>query len=122
VFYATEPSVSGSVYSATHDISRGPQRSNESIAIMMLQLNPPLPVNTSKGRGLAHILIDYGCEQSLIWVTALENGQMWCVPNHELRAEANWTMGRPNPERKAESRPTEQLRHPKLSPSIPQSA
>ncbi len=33
---------------------------------MMLQLNPPIPVETPKGRGVAQVLIDYGLEHNLI--------------------------------------------------------
>ena len=35
---------------------------------MMMQLNPPLPVTTPKGRGLAHMVIDYGPEADIVWV------------------------------------------------------
>lgn len=35
---------------------------------MILQLDPPLPMRTPKGDGLAHFVIDYGAENHLIWV------------------------------------------------------
>ena len=35
---------------------------------MITQLNPPLPLRTSKGDGLAHFVIDYGPESHLMWV------------------------------------------------------
>jgi hypothetical protein len=60
---------------------------------MLLQLNPTLPLVTSKGDGFAHFLIDYGQEHNLIWVVFLkENGECWCLPNKEVRLEANFTM------------------------------
>ncbi len=33
---------------------------------MITQLNPPLPMETSKGGGWAHFLIDYGPESALL--------------------------------------------------------
>lgn len=64
------------------------------------QLNPPLPVLAlEKGKGLAHAVIDYGPEHNLIWVTAIdETGEIWCVPNPQIRMPRNWTMGRYIPE------------------------
>lgn len=35
---------------------------------MMMQLNPPIPVWTPKGEGIAHALIDYGLEHDLLVV------------------------------------------------------
>ena len=62
---------------------------------MLLQLNPPLPVETPKGPGLAHVLIDYGIEHDLLWVVFIdETGECWTVRNQEVRAQGNWTAGR----------------------------
>jgi hypothetical protein len=62
---------------------------------MLTQLNPPLPVETPKGRGYAVAVIDYGIEHSLLWVTALDaSGEVWCVPNSEVRMQPNWSAGR----------------------------
>lgn len=62
---------------------------------MMLQLNPPIPLYTPKGKGLAWALIDYGVEHNLMWVVALdENGEIWTFQNPEVRAQNNITMGR----------------------------
>lgn len=62
---------------------------------MFTQLNPPLPLDTPKGRGYALAVIDYGLEHSLIWVTALnDTGQIWCIPNSDARMLPNWTAGR----------------------------
>ncbi|GEM_PF-1631499 len=63
---------------------------------MFTQLNPTLPLHVlGKGNGYALGLIDYGQEHHLIWVTALDSGEIWCAPNPEVRMLANWTMGRP---------------------------
>jgi hypothetical protein len=61
----------------------------------MLQLNPPLPVTTPRGAGLAHFCIDYGPESHLMWVVFLDaNGECWTVPNPEIRMASNWSLGR----------------------------
>ena len=63
----------------------------------LLQLDPPLPLNTPKGPGLAHVMIDYGPEHHLIWVVFLDtNGECWAFPNPEIRMRSNPTMGRPS--------------------------
>jgi hypothetical protein len=62
---------------------------------MLTQLNPTIPMATSKGDGLAFAVIDYGIEHSLLWVVALSaSGEIWCVPNAEVRVAANWSAGR----------------------------
>ena len=62
---------------------------------MFTQLDPPIPLDTPKGAGLAMAVIDYGLEHSLLWVVALdESREIWCVPNSEARAQKNWSAGR----------------------------
>ena len=61
----------------------------------MLQLNPPLPVVTPKGKALAHVLIDYGPEADLIWICFQDTGEIWCWQNQEVRAGKNITFQRP---------------------------
>jgi hypothetical protein len=62
---------------------------------MITQLNPPLPLETSKGGGWAHFVIDYGPESALLWVVFMDaDGACWTVPNPEVRMSFNWTMGR----------------------------
>jgi hypothetical protein len=62
---------------------------------MLTQLDPPLPLTTPKGDGLAHFVIDYGPEADLMWVVFMDaDGACWTVPNPEVRMRANWTMGR----------------------------
>jgi hypothetical protein len=65
---------------------------------VITQLNPPLPLETPKGPGLAHFVIDYGPESELLWVVFLHaDGACWTVPNPEVRMTFNWTMGRRKP-------------------------
>ncbi len=64
---------------------------------MFVQLNPPIPLHVlERGDGYALGVIDYGQEHHLIWVTAInDTGEIWCAPNHQVRMNRNWTMGRP---------------------------
>lgn len=62
---------------------------------MIQQINPPLPVQTPRGNGLAHFLIDYGPEHHLMWVVFLDsNGECWTYTNPKIRAQKNITLGR----------------------------
>jgi len=59
---------------------------------MILQLNPPLPVITPKGKAWAHIVIDYGPESDLIWVCfSVRNGECWSWPNKLIKMQENIT-------------------------------
>ena len=61
----------------------------------MLQLNPPLPVITPKGKGWAHIVIDYSQEHDLLWVVFVdETGECWTFPNRDVRNQGNVSLGR----------------------------
>ena len=62
--------------------------------MMILQLNPPIPVETPKGRALAHVLIDYGIEHDLMWVCFEADGQCWTWKNQMIKADDNVTFGR----------------------------
>ncbi len=66
---------------------------------MITQLNPPLALDTVKGQGWAHFVIDYGPEHDLMWVVFMDkDGACWTVPNPEIRLQFNWTMGRRKPD------------------------
>jgi hypothetical protein len=59
------------------------------------QLQPPLPMVTPKGVGLAHFVIDYGIEQNLMFVVFLdENGECWTFDTRNVRMAKNITLGR----------------------------
>ena len=65
----------------------------------MLQLNPPLPLDTPKGEGLAHVLIDYGPEADLYWTVFINaTGEIWTFANRDVRASKNITLGRTHPQ------------------------
>ena len=73
---------------------------------MLTQLNPPLPLETPKGSGWAHFVIDYGPEGALLWVVFMDaDGACWTVPNPEVRMAFNGTMGRRKPEDRETERP-----------------
>ena len=60
------------------------------------QLQPPIPFHVvDRGNGYAIAVIDYGQEHDLLWVVAMDDGgEIWCVPNPQVRVQANWSMGR----------------------------
>lgn len=62
----------------------------------MLQLNPSIPVEVvGKGYGEAIGWLDYGKEDHLLWVVALDsNGEVWTVPNTDIRFINNYSIGR----------------------------
>lgn len=61
----------------------------------MLQLNPPIPVVTPKGKALAIAWIDYGIEHDLMWVCLNDsNGECWTWKTPEIRAQINITQQR----------------------------
>jgi hypothetical protein len=61
---------------------------------MITQLNPPIPVVTPDGKGMAHIVIDYGVEHDLLWIVFQSNGECWSWRNQDIRAQSNITIGR----------------------------
>ncbi len=72
----------------------------------MLQLNPPLFMETPKGSGVAHFVINAGIESHLIWVVFLDDsGECWSVANPYVRMQKNWTHGRPA---------TSEIKHPDI--------
>lgn len=65
----------------------------------MLQLNPPIWLETPKGPGLAHLVTWQSLEHSLYWTVFQENGQVWTWPNEQVRAFKNITAERLSPEK-----------------------
>lgn len=63
----------------------------------MLQLNPPLPLVTPRGKGMAVLVNDPGTENHLEWTVLLDNGEVWTFQNPDVRAQENQTAGRPIP-------------------------
>lgn len=63
---------------------------------MMLQLNPMLPIVrvTDKMEGFAFMCIDYSQEHNLLFVCAMDDGEIWTLSNHEIRFCKNVSMDR----------------------------
>lgn len=61
---------------------------------MILQLNPPVPMTTPKGRGFANFLVDRGMEFNNEWIVFLDNGEIWSFQNPDVRLPKNYTFGR----------------------------
>lgn len=63
---------------------------------MILQLNPMIPVHVvGKGQGFAFAMIDYSQEHDLMFVVAMDdNGEVWTVPNFNIRLQRNISLGR----------------------------
>ena len=71
----------------------------------MIQLDPPLPVNTPKGEGFAYFLCDMGLEHDDYWkVLITKTGEWWTFNNRDVRGQKNITLGRldPTPVRQTE--------------------
>ena len=61
----------------------------------ILQLNPPLPLMTPKGKAWCHAVIDYGQEHDLQWVCFIDaTGECWTYANPEITIQNNITLGR----------------------------
>jgi hypothetical protein len=62
---------------------------------MIIQLDPVIPLETPKGYGFAHFMIDYSIEHDLYWVVFIhETGECWTFNNKEVRASKNISIGR----------------------------
>lgn len=62
---------------------------------MITRINPPIPLDTPRGKGCAHFILDYGTEFDLIWVVFIDDtGECWCYRNSEIRLQKNLTFGR----------------------------
>lgn len=59
------------------------------------RLNPPIPLDTPKGKAQALMLIDYSTEHDLYWICAIDaTGEIWTFKNPDVRMQKNITMGR----------------------------
>ena len=65
---------------------------------MMLQLNPPIWVQTPLGEGHALLVIDYGPSINTVWCVHLfDSGKVVHIDSSELRAMGNEMYGIPHP-------------------------
>ena len=63
---------------------------------MILQLNPTIPIIriSDKMNGYAFIVIDYSQEHHLLFVCAMDNGEIWTLNNKEIRIQSNISLER----------------------------
>lgn len=63
---------------------------------MLTQLNPTIPVVVKdRGHGYAVAVIDYSQEHHLLWIVAMDlTGEVWTVPNPDIRMQFNYSVGR----------------------------
>ncbi len=65
---------------------------------MILRLEPPIALETPKGKAYAHFLIDYALDEHLFWVCFQdETGECWTWKNTEIKIQNNRTVGRELP-------------------------
>ena len=62
----------------------------------MLQLNPPIPVQTPLGEGWAQVVIDYSPDFNTVWIVFLiDSGEVKHFDSNDLRVCGNETFGIP---------------------------
>ncbi len=62
---------------------------------MIIRIDPPLPLETPKGKAMAHFLIDYGFEHDLVWVCFIDDTrQCWSYTNSNILIQKNITADR----------------------------
>ena len=62
---------------------------------MLTQLNPPLPLDTPKGKGWAYFIIDYSQDHDLLWVVFLNGSrECWTFSNKHIKIDENYSLGR----------------------------
>lgn len=60
----------------------------------MTRIDPPIPLDTPKGKAWAHFLIDRSQDHHLEWVCFIaETGECWTFRNPQIKLEPNATMG-----------------------------
>ena len=60
----------------------------------VVRIYPAFPIETTRGQGTAHFLIDAGIETDIGWLVALDNGEWWEFTNADVRSCINRTIGR----------------------------
>jgi hypothetical protein len=62
----------------------------------MLQLNPTIPIirMSDKMNGYAFMVIDYSQEHHLLFVCAMNNGEIWTLNNKDIRIQSNISLER----------------------------
>ena len=63
---------------------------------MILQLNPMIPITRKSDgiKGHAFLVIDYSQEHYILFVCAMEDGDIWALNNREISVQNNPSLGR----------------------------
>ncbi len=63
---------------------------------MMIQLNPMIPITRKSDgmKGYAFLVIDYSQEHYILFVCAMENGDIWSLDNTEISMQNNPSLRR----------------------------
>lgn len=61
---------------------------------MILQLDPPIPMTTPKGEGLAYFMESIGPDYDYAWTVIHEDGEIWTFRNKDVSGVKNITLGR----------------------------
>jgi hypothetical protein len=61
---------------------------------VVTQLNPPLYLETPKGCGWCHLVIDYSQDHHLMWVVFIDaTRECWTFENTDIKIAHNPSMG-----------------------------
>ena len=64
------------------------------MTMLVLRLNPPIELDTPKGRGWAIIWRDYGFDHDDLWTVLISaTKELWTFTNREVRGVDNVTFG-----------------------------
>ena len=62
---------------------------------MIHELRAPIPVLTPRGPGYCFAWFDYSQEHETLWLVCMDaTGEWWQVPQSQVRAQKNYSMGR----------------------------
>jgi hypothetical protein len=62
---------------------------------VITRIDPPLPLDTPKGRAWAYFILDYAIDFDLLWICFVdETRECWTFSNREIRIVENQTIGR----------------------------
>lgn len=74
-----------------------PFRRCDTFVMTLLQLSPSLPVyvtSNDNAEATALFLLDYSREDDMYFVVGMiDTGEIWVVPQTEIRLGKNWTLG-----------------------------
>lgn len=74
----------------------------------ILRIDPAIELDTTRGRGYSHFLLDYGDGRDTLWQVFLrESGESWWCPNRDVLHPPCWSLGVRRAECSVGSSPTD---------------